>query len=466
MKAKTLLHFCPEDGWVGDPMPMWHEGVCHLYYTKKRWDGQVVWGHVSTADYVHYTEYPDPLQCGGENDLDAQGICTGCVIYHDGLFRMFYAASDRFGKPHMLQAVSEDGISFEKEKRELFLQNTAFYRDDCTWRDPCVVFDDANRNWKMFFCTRCVSSGILPGQIGMAESKDLEHWILLPPGTLREACGSLECPDVFRMENQWAMLYYWHDTRVRFSDSLNGNWERRKVLSPAHFDFMAAKCADDGTRKILVGWVPRKPCDCGERIWGGNLAWLRELTLDQEGNPACHFLPELANIFNRQVSFAPEVLHGQCKTKPGGWEINRGSVLLRKVPENYRLRFHVRTDNPLSVVTLFLRLNWESEQAKENWNGEFSAGYQLILDYPSQLLRVREHYQWDQRPDLAAIPLNRAGEDSISLDVLLNEDILEVCVNERETMTIRLMKSRKGKLGISVTDGCATLTDWSLCGKG
>ncbi len=55
------LHFCPSDGWFGDPMPLYHDGTYHIYYTKLLPQGKLLWGHIATKDFVHYTEYPNPF---------------------------------------------------------------------------------------------------------------------------------------------------------------------------------------------------------------------------------------------------------------------------------------------------------------------------------------------------------------------------------------------------------------------
>ena len=86
----SSLHFCPADGWFGDPMPLWHDGVYHVYYTKMYHNKKVGWGHISSTDLVEYTEHPDPFPCGEEGTPTS----TGCVYWHDGKFHAYYAGKD------------------------------------------------------------------------------------------------------------------------------------------------------------------------------------------------------------------------------------------------------------------------------------------------------------------------------------------------------------------------------------
>jgi ribosomal protein L27 len=448
-------------------MPVYHDGTYHIFYTKLRDDHAVVWGHISTKDFVHVTEYPDPLESGGPDALDAQGIKTGCVIMRDGVFHMFYAANDQNGADHMLHATSADGVRFIKQDRALFSINPEWYREDGTWRDPCVVWDSEIEKYRMYFCARSLENGPnpFPGRLGMASSADLVHWTLEKPARMGSVSGVMECPDVFRFGEGWALLYYWHDTRIRFADSLQDEWRRREVLSPNHFDFMAAKQMWDGARHVLVGWIPRKKCDCSERVWGGTLACPRELYLDETGNAACRFIRELDDMLPSPVSegsvSASAFAYGAVERRgDDGFVLRDGFLHWGGVPGDYRLRFSMRPGGDHAVITAFLR----TCDGERPWARPVSQGYQLIFDYPAGALRLREHYEWDQRIDIAVIPLTRSAKDATRVDILLNGDVLEVNINERETLVSRLTKYAQGGLGLHAADGAVDVSGWRMTG--
>ena len=86
----------------------------------------------------------------------------------------------------------------------------------------------------------------------------------------------------------------------------------------------------------------------------------------------------------------------------------------------------------------------------------------LLFDRADGLLRLREAYQWDQRPDLAAIPWNPREGAFTQVDLLLHNDILEINLDESESLVYRLMKHQDGGLAFCVQDGVMQLQDGVL----
>ena len=358
---RNLLHFTSDTGWFGDAMPLFVEGVYHIYYTKRLHDDRLCWGHISTRDWSSYEEHPDPLLPGLPGSPDEKGLMTGCVLHVTGTFHLFYAGSDALGKCHMLRATSMDGVQFTKENRPLFEIDTRWYRPDGTWRDPCVFWNEAEARYWMVYCARKPEHlpDPYPSQVGLAVSEDLINWTLCPPLDLSSVGTSPECPDLFRFGSEWALLYYWHDTRIRFADDPHGRWQRRKVQSPNHFDFMAAKRMWDGQRHILIGWIPRRDCDCAERIWGGHMACPRELYLDADGQPACRFIREAEGMFpDRDPRIALEhavCAYGTDEADTVSRTVQDGLLYWVGVPDAYRLRFRMVLQGDHVVATLLLR---------------------------------------------------------------------------------------------------------------
>lgn len=235
-----------------------------------------------------------------------------------------------------------------------------------------------------------------------------------------------------------------------------GPWNRVGSLSQNHFDFMAAKRMWDGKRHILLGWVPRKGCDCAERIWGGCMAVPRELYLDEEGKPASRFIDEMDAYF----SASADVLEMQSAQSVYG-EMTEGKMhgLLYwlDAPDAYRLRFTLKPENPQTVATLFVRTN----SAPTDFGHGMSNGYQLIFDFPSRALRIREQYVWDQRPDIAFMPLRGEMNRTMKVDLILNRDILEVVIDDKESLVYRLAKhTESGGLGLLSVDGYVEIKNW------
>lgn len=451
------LHYCAEDGWFGDPMPLYARGIYHLYYTKLRKDtGLLSWGHISSRDMLHWDEHPDPITTdGGE-----RGLCTGSVIYHEGKYWAFYAAALDDGVHRMFSAESEDGITFRKHRVSLLPEDRPGYRMDGTWRDPCVFWNEEEGCFWMLFCAKAPQGAAhtFPGVTGLAKSADLICWELYPPLWQPGMTTAPECPDVFRDGGRWGLVYYWHETRIRTAEKLGMPWKRARVQSPDRFDFMAGKQMHDGERRLLFGWVPRKACDCGERIWGGNAACPRELTLEADGTPRTRFFRELDTVFGRRaVLSAGDMTVGCGPWTGGGDRFDAGTedapafASLPSAPDDYRLRFSMELQGEHAVGMWILRA--ESAESYGTWAEPVDEGYALLFDRADGMLRLRESYQWDQRPDLAVIPWQPGKDGRVDVDILLHGDILEVCLDNAGTMVYRMMKHPRGTLAVCVQDG-------------
>ena len=450
------IHYNPADGWLGDPMPMWHDGVWHIYYTKGGPESAGPWGHISTPDFLHYTEHPDPFPTEG----DGMPVNTGCVCFGCGKFHAFFSGQDALG-PFMYHSVSEDGIRFPRAAEPAFRYDPERYADD-TWRDPVVVYDPASRLWRMFFCAKRAqrTGDCFDGGVGCASSPDLYHWNLDDLLPLSGVGRFLECPDVF-FENDWNLLYYWHETRFRHAEKLNGEWKRYPVISPDRFNFMAARQAFDGNRRILFGFVQRKT-ESGDFLWGGNLPVPRELTMGENG-PETRFIRELDQLFSRTV---------RCEVTPtdGKWRIGEDSlecvspsggsmIRFSEMPERFLIRFRMELPDPTAVFTLLLG-GIPSEET------DLDKGYQVIFDVPDRIIRVRRHYLWDQRGDIDSVPLplNRNHEIAILYDAKADGGaILELELDGKQTLVSRLNEGKPGIMAMSMQDGTVRLTDFSVC---
>ena len=68
----TTHFYRPTDGWFGDVMPIVQDDTCHLFYTHLDSDDigsplrskKLKWGHLSTTDFIHFTEHPTAIPAG------------------------------------------------------------------------------------------------------------------------------------------------------------------------------------------------------------------------------------------------------------------------------------------------------------------------------------------------------------------------------------------------------------------
>ncbi len=456
-----FLHFCPEDGWFGDAMPLYAEGVYHIYYTKLYKDKPMSWGHILTRDLVHYTECVDPFPPGAFGTP----CNTGCVYYKDKKYYAFYAV-DNGGEFAMYRAESDDGMTFSYPGTVCFERPKDIYRQDDTWRDPAVMYDAECGVYRMVFCAKIPerdTPNCTPGVVGQAISKDLINWECLPPLSLRGVARSIECPDLMKQNGRYYLGYYWHETRFRSADSIDGEWQRGDTISPDHFDFMAAKQLFDGKRRILFGWLPRKNCDCSERVWGGNMLIPRELSFDGK-TPKTRFVSELDEWFTcTDDSFAPAkatVCTGEWSKTADGFvcdsHVGGSMVSYKEMPQRCRIRFDFEiSDKGCLTVTLCAHNAYTTD------NEYLDMGYDLMFDAADGMLKLREHYMWDQRGDIAVIPCSITPGQIVRADVVYDNGILEVATGE-QTMVCRLTKPSQGGLAFTVEDAKAKISNFKV----
>lgn len=468
---RKFLHFTAADGWFGDPMPLWHDGIYHIYYTKRfpaPSDDErdvIGWGHISSPDLLHWTEHPDPF-VHGTSDTPFN---TGCVYYGKGRFHAFFAGRDESGGHIMLRAESTDGICFGKSTVALPAPPPP-YRPASAFRDPVVVWDPDARLYRMLFCCRSLDSAdgisVFSGIVAQALSTDLVHWEYSEPLSLTGVASSMECPDLFRDGERWILIYYWHETRFRHSTSINGPYSRAHVLSPDHFDFMAARQMYDGTHRYLIGWLPRRSCDCGERIWGGHMLYPRELTIDGDGNPQTRFARGLWDLFSVPYPL-PEPKPDLSAGKSGayqGWDggytlsaPNGGAMVwYPAMPEPYAMRFSFSLSSANGTLTLLIACGTAYGETS------LDTGFLVLFDAAEGMVRLRRHYMWDQRPDIAVIPWHCTAGEECPVELIVDSGILELSVGSRETLVSRLLPYAPGGFGISVQDARATIADLAV----
>ncbi len=456
LNKMDALHFCPEDGFFGDPMPMYHDGVYHVYYCKRYRDGKTGWGHLSSRDLLNWEEHPDPFAPGATTK-------TGCVIWAEGNFHAYFVVKNEQGW-EMRHSVSKDGIEFPMPGDFCFTPDER-YENGKLWRDPAVIFDEEAGLYRMVFCAKAANQGApncFGGGIGYAESRNLIHWELKEPLELPEVATSVECPELFPYEDRWVLLYFWHDTRFRMADTPKGPWKRGKVLSPDGFNFLAARRLFDGERQLLFGWISRKNCDCAPYTWGGNMLFPRELTFEN-GTPKTRFARELDGLFAQKAE-------GELIPCAGQWQQENGSVKVNAPVGGALAHFEALPERFLLKTTLVFSTEYMSAGiifgGKPGHSGKkeeiLDDGYILYYEPAEGVLRLREHYEWDQRPDLAILPWQTGEDLSVELEILCDKNIVEISVGKSQTMVYRSFKGLEGALGLLVQDGACEFKDLEI----
>lgn len=215
------------DSWIADdgddyhlfylqaPRALGDPGLRHLNATV---------GHARSADLVEWEVLPDALgpTPGSWDDLS---IWTGStVLGDDGVWRMYYTATNTRGYGVRDQRVglaeSVDLVTWHKVgDSPLLTADPRWYKtlpEDVTasetWRDPQVIRDPGGDGWHMLITARSLTHGTNDdGVLAHARSDDQRSWELGPP--LCESgfgFGQLEVAQVENLEGRWVMVFTCH----------------------------------------------------------------------------------------------------------------------------------------------------------------------------------------------------------------------------------------------------------------
>ena len=417
-------HLMSASRWIGDPNgPIVHNGEYHVFFQHNPYADsgeRCSWGHAKSADLAHWKRLPIALT-NGPQDYDSMHVASGCCVVHDGLPTILYTgmspSPDRPQQRSEVQCIahSHDGmLSWTKDARNPVVagpprDDLVGFRDPFAWRE-----EDA---WYIV-----VGSGIR-GKGGTAllyRSEDLTQWEYLHP--LCVGFGEMwECPNFFPLGDKHVLVVSPYDT-VRYAIGTYRDhhfspesWHdldlggRRNFYAPNGLE-------DDRGRRLVWGWI--QGGGTAGYPWDGALTLPRILTLRSDGRLGMSPAPELQTLRHSQVHF--------------------DDLLITPV-----------TPNPLSDVTgKSLEIVLEFEPLDATTFGL------LVRRSPGGEEGTTVGYDTARRQLIAG---DRSGafdlladEDTLRMQVFVDNSIIEIYVNGRICFTNRVYPRRPDSLGISL----------------
>ena len=419
-KQASMQYWKPRgQAYAGDCIPFYHEGTFHLFYLFDRRHHGSKWGqgahqyaHASTKDLVHWEHHPLTVP------IIEQWECsmgTGDAIWHDGVFHVFYTdcggRCEYIDKPQrgswIFAATSTDGIHFRKDLKPLVTGH------DCeVFRDPATG---------LFHLVRGGGNRLV--------SKDLRNWQETPGDFVRRKPGtSDECPNHFEW-NGW--FYFILGTNALWkSRSALGPWEE---INPNVYDglFVPKVAEFTGNRRILAGFLTWPG-------WAGHIA-MRELVQYPDGSLGMKFAPELVPATGDPVKPAPAALGGEA---PGDGTRIRvkaadkfAAAMLTGVPKNVRITMRVVPQSGAKAFGLCFR-----------GKGGYEGGCELRFEPDRQ--RVQYGVPENRGPARdSSGPISQGRDFAIqnvkdldrpfALDVIVKDNIIDTCIDQRRTMITR-----------------------------
>ncbi len=433
-------------GFAGDCLPYYHDGVFHMFYLFDRrhhgskWNkGAHQFAHLSSTDLVNWTEHPlaVPILKQWENSM---GTC--CVIYNhkDSTFYAFYTdcgiRTEFIDKPHHGSAVfvstSRDGINFTKDFKRLL-----------EGHDVEVFFDeDSDKFYLIRHGTQLLKSSDM--KTWKDEGKEL---VKKPKGT------SDECPDHFQF-GDWYYFILGRNALWKSGMPL-GPWE---AISEIIYDgLMVPKVADfkDG-RKIVCGFVDYPG-------WGGNIV-MRELVQYPGGHLGMKWPdevipksgPPLDLIFSPQTKGATG--NAGLITIQGESDLEMG--MLSNVEQDVYIRMDVVPEQGTEVFGLCVRGGDDYNSGRELRFEPEKERVQFGNPENGSLARESNDPAW--KGYNFHISDVKGLAEPFQLEIIIKDRIVDVCIDRRRTIINRLRdidNHKSDKLVFFVKDGRVNFKD-------
>lgn len=445
----SMQYFTPAGGnqFVGDCIPFYHDGTYYLYWLLDEGHHSALnglgghqWVVSTTKDLKTWKHHP--IVIGIDEDWE-KSICTGSVAYDGKKFYAFYATrliNDKNEVNEQLSyAISKDGIHFEKQKPNPFYTFAPGYSKR-NFRDPKVIIDK-DGTFHLFVTSLVEDYSIDEGRGCLVHltSKNLKNWEVQKP-LLSGQKYEPECPDYF-LWNGWYYLIYGQvgDTYYVKSRNPYGPWEYPQSQALIEQWVNVAKTAEfNQNRRIIAGWIPSKNenKDHGHERFGGSVV-LREAIQLPNGDLATKFPEEAIPATGSQLNC--KIITSENAVSQGNDQISInapgaiGGGYIEKLPYNCRITLELEPIGNIEEYGLFLR-------AKDKAND----GYKLSFAPNTQTVRLSED---------AFIEAVSGLNKKIKLDIIMKDDIIDVCIDGKRCIVNRLSEKKNDFLWFYAKQG-------------
>lgn len=438
--------------YAGDCMVTCQDGEFHVFYLYDRLHHAAKWGlgahqygHFSSRDLKHWTHHPLAVPIAQQWEC-AMG--TGNVIYNEKDQRWYAFYTDCgsriqfFDKPQrgawLFRAVSDDGIHFRKD----FKPVQAGFDSDIFYVPETGLFHLIAEGGRTHFA-----------------SENLEDWWTVEDSEFRKTAErddlSSICPDTLA----WNGWYYFTTGSSRIYKSRNplGPWEE---ISKNVFDglFFSKMHEFKEGRALAAGWV-------GYPGWGGNIV-VRELVQAPDGELGLRFVPELIPACGAPLPLAVTHNRGNVSGDLASLQIRAGSALayaaVDNVPQNVRIRLRVLPSANVEVLGLCVR-----------GDGDYASGTELSFRPATghvQFGHPRAGGLDDLQPvallmdgDTGAMPAVAELNRPFTLDLILKDRIVDVCIDNRRTFIARRQDPGGDRLFLFAAGGDAVFEQVEIC---
>lgn len=432
---RPRCHLTPPHGWLNDPNGLIElDGRVHLFYQHNphaaAW-GPPFWGHVVSADLVHWQDRPIAL-APEASPPDDGGCWSGCAVDDDGTVTVIYTGVQggeqttclAFGDADLDRWRKHAANPVQRAPADVGITQGSF-RDPFVWRDG----DD----WAMVIGVSIADRG----DALLYRSRDLRDWRLVGPlldladrDRWPDESHTWECVNLFPLGDRWVLLASLATDRalawpVAFVGDFDGtrfrSSSRQRVDWGFHGFYAPLTMRDAGGRRLMWGWLQEQRHGDDQRAagWSGAMSFPRELTLE-EGRLRQRFAPELRALRETPVRIGELTWTGRQRLD--GIDGHQLEVALELVRGTARRSGLIVRHAPEGATRI--EVDWQAGQ--------------LELDCPG--LSVDGALRWSRH----AMPIER---DRLDLHLIVDRSIVELLIDGR-SLTARPYPARMGAGGI------------------
>ena len=467
-RHRPLYHFVSPESTLNDPngLCFWG-GQWHLFYQGyPPEDSRQHWGHAISDDLIHwhdlpYAIYPHPEECcySGTTLVEDDRVIA---IYHGTqLGNMVALSSD----PLLLnwEKVGDGAVIPMQKAGEPPLPYTVF--------DPCI--------WKKDGFYYALSGGWLPKgpddkQIRanfLFRSSDLENWEYLHPFVENDQYTVVgddgACPYFWPLGDKHILLIYSHMTGGQY---LLGDYDKARdkfvVTDGGLFNFgpstpsgvHAPSAVPDGKVGVIVifNMNQGKPT----QVWNQIMTLPRRLTLDADNRLLQEPAGDIESLRYDQQSVGETALPAnqeivldaiQGNAMELSVELDRGAAPMVELnvlrspnrEEFTRIAFYQRRGNRyrqrLSKTQAMNASTAAMQQLPQRYESLISIDASYASTLPEALSRAPE-----------TAPVFLADDEPLQLRVFIDRSVVEVFVNGKQCVAVRVYPGREDSLGVSL----------------
>ena len=336
-EQQPKYHVRPQQGWLNDPNgPIYVDGKYHLFFQHNHdqedasW-GNIVWGHATSSDLVHW-ELVSPILTKPPR-YERGGAWSGSMYKRGTDIVALYTCTDGKFRNAQCEAIADDSAlsSFTRNANNPIIRTPPENVPPGAFRDPTEPFHWIGRDYTFIGATDA------QGPRGAVLAYDLDgydfkgHFYEAPP--LQQCLGwrdgprcasvMLECPDVFDVDGATILklsLGAALKKDVVLIGAVEGNAEGRgpsfrakehrtqhRCDGPEHLPgaitldcgsaYASKSFTDQQGRRISWSWLPDYGGPATPEVlrYNGTLTLPRVLTLEK-GELRSRFLPELKEL--------------------------------------------------------------------------------------------------------------------------------------------------------------------------